>query len=121
VLRSRAAQLTRSATAHVGTIEIDEGSARRPHHAAPGDRVVIRLAESPTSGYRWQLDEYNSAVLRPAGDEFVPAADARTGGGGTREFRFVVVGTEGSDVVLSLRRGWETDAPAAQHFRTEIY
>jgi predicted secreted protein len=120
VLRSRAARLTRSRTL-VGTIEIDEGSAGQPHHAAPGDRVVIRLAESPTSGYQWQLDDYNPKVLRPAGDEFAPAADARTGGGGTREFRFVVVGTEGSSVALSLRRAWEADAPAAQQFLTEIY
>jgi predicted secreted protein len=104
----------------VATIEVDEGDAGQPHPAAPGDHVVIRLAESPTSGYRWQLDDYNQAALRPTGDEFAPAADARTGGGGTREFRFVVVGTERSDVVLSLRRSWETDAPAAQHFRTEI-
>lgn len=101
-------------------IEVDESNAGQPHHAAPGDRVVIRLAESPTSGYRWQLDDYNPSALRPDGDEFVPAADARTGGGGTRELRFVVVGTGGSDVVLSLRRAWETGAAAAQHFRTEI-
>jgi inhibitor of cysteine peptidase len=104
----------------VGTIEVDEGSAARPHAAAPGDHVVIRLAETPTSGYRWRLDEYDPAVLRPTGDEFVPAADARTGGGGTREFRFDVVGTERSDVVLSLRRAWETDSAAAQHFQTKI-
>lgn len=104
----------------MGTIEVDEGNAGQPHPAAPGDRVVIRLAESPTSGYRWQLDDFNPAVLRPAGDEFVASADARTGGGGTREFLFDVVGAEGSDVSLSLRRSWETDAAAARQFQTRI-
>ena len=102
------------------TIEIDEGSATEPHPASPGDRVVIALAESPTSGYRWQLDDFNPAVLEPAGDAFVPATDARTGGGGIREFRFVVITEGSSDITFSLRRGWETDAAAAQRFLTTI-
>jgi predicted secreted protein len=104
----------------VGIIEVDEASAAQPHPASPGDRLVIRLAEAPTSGYRWRLDDYNPAVLQPAGDEFVPAIDAKTGGGGTREFRFVVVSSDPSEVALSLRRGWETDVTAAREFRTEI-
>jgi predicted secreted protein len=104
----------------VGTIEIDEGNAAQPHPATPGDLLVIRLTEVPTSGYRWQLDDHDPAVLQAAGDEFVPAADARTGGGGMREFRFVVVGTDRSEVALRLRRDWETGAPAAQEFRTQI-
>jgi inhibitor of cysteine peptidase len=101
-------------------IAIDEGSAAHPHPAVPGDHVVIRLPESPSSGYRWQLDAYERAVLTPAGDEFVAAADAMTGGGGTREFRFVVENSEHSDVALSLRRAWEADVADAQQFHTAI-
>jgi inhibitor of cysteine peptidase len=104
----------------VATIEVDEGNANESHRASAGDHVVIRLAETPTSGYRWQVDDHDPAALQPAGDDFVPAADARTGGGGTREFRFVVVNRASSHVSLSLRRGWETGATAAQHFRTTI-
>jgi inhibitor of cysteine peptidase len=104
----------------VATIEVDEGSASEPHPAEPGDRVVIRLAESPTSGYRWQLDDYDPAALEAAGDDFVPAAAARTGGGGTREFRFVVRSGARGHVALTLRRSWETDKAAAQSFTTSI-
>jgi len=104
----------------VATIEVGEGNAKERHRASPGDHVVIRLPETPTSGYRWQLDEHDTAVLQPAGDEFTPAADAQTGGGGTREFRFVVASAASSDVSLSLRRAWETGKTAAQHFRTTI-
>jgi inhibitor of cysteine peptidase len=104
----------------MATIDVDESSAAAPHPASAGDHVVIRLPESPSSGYRWQLDTYDSAVLTPAGDTFEPAADAMTGGGGTREFRFVVASSGHSDVALSLRRAWETDAAAAQRFQTAI-
>jgi Predicted secreted protein len=104
----------------VTNIEVDEDGATQPHPASPGDHVVIRLAESPSSGYRWQLDAYDPAVLKPAGDEFVPAADAMTGGGGTRVFRFAVVSSGHSDVALSLRRAWERGMAAAQQFQTAI-
>jgi inhibitor of cysteine peptidase len=104
----------------VATIEIDEASATQPHPAAPGDRVVIRVAESPTSGFRWQVDDFNPAALEAAGDDYLPADDAKTGGGGTREFHFVVRSGDRSDVALSLRRSWETDKAAAQHFHTSI-
>jgi predicted secreted protein len=104
----------------VAIIHVDEGNAKEQHRASPGDHVVIRLAETPTSGFRWELDEYDSEALQPAGDEFAPASDDRMGGGGTREFRFVVAGVASSDVSLSLRRAWETGTAAAQHFRTTI-
>jgi inhibitor of cysteine peptidase len=104
----------------VATIEVDEDSTTEPHPASPGDSVVIRLAESPTSGYRWQLDEFDPDVLEPAGDAFTPSTDGTTGGGGTREFRFVVVTHGHSDIALSLRRAWETDTAAARRFRTTV-
>ena len=102
------------------TIEVDEDGAAAPHPASPGDRLVIRLAESPSSGYRWQLDAYDPAVLEPAGDEFVVAADSMTGGGGTREFRFAVVVAGHSNLAFSLRRAWEAEAAAARRFQTAI-
>lgn len=104
----------------MATVEVDESSAAAPHQASPGDHVVIRLPESPSSGYRWQLDTYDPGVLTPAGDAFEAAADALTGGGGTREFRFVVERSGHCDLALSLRRAWETDAAAVQRFQTAI-
>jgi inhibitor of cysteine peptidase len=104
----------------VTTIEIDEDGAAAPHPAARGDHVVIRLPESPSSGYRWQLDTYDKTVLQPAQDEFVGASDAMTGGGGTRVFRFVVESSEHTDVALSLRREWEAEVAAVRLFRTAI-
>jgi predicted secreted protein len=104
----------------VATIEITEDNAKQHHRASPGDRLVIRLTETPTSGFQWQLDDHDPAALKPAGDEFVPATDDRMGGGGTHEFRFVVVSPSSSALSLGLRRSWETGKAAAQNFRTTI-
>lgn len=95
----------------------DDGGARS---ASPGDVMVIRLDETPTSGYRWQVDECDPAVLRSAGDEFRPTGGAGIGGGGTREFRFAVVGPGRGGVRLALRRTWESESPAADQFEATI-
>jgi inhibitor of cysteine peptidase len=89
--------------------------------AAPGDNVVIRLDETPTSGYRWAVDSFDGSVLETAGDEFTPAAESMLGGGGIREFRFRVVGPGDGRLKLTRRRAWETDSPAAESFEATIH
>jgi inhibitor of cysteine peptidase len=88
--------------------------------AAPGDIVVVRLDEMPTSGYRWAVDSFDSGVMEAAGDDFTPAADSALGGGGTREFRFRVVGPGEGGLKLTRRRAWETDSPDAESFEATI-
>jgi len=104
----------------VGEVRIDAANADAPHTANVGDVVVIRLHETPTSGFRWQLDSFDPDVLENSGDEFVPDPESRTGGGGTRVFRFLMRQTDPTDLALSLRRPWETDTSPTESFRTVI-
>jgi inhibitor of cysteine peptidase len=104
----------------VAQVVLDRGGAGRSHPAASGDLVVIRLPETPTSGYRWAVDAYDPEVLRLAGDEFRPAPEARLGGGGEREFRFSVIGAGSTPVRLARRRAWEGAGAAAERFEATI-
>jgi inhibitor of cysteine peptidase len=104
----------------VAQINLDRSDGGRTCSGSPGDVVVIRLDETPTSGFRWQVDECDLSVLRPAGDSFRPAEGAGTGGGGTREFRFAVVGARRGGVRLALRRAWESESPPADRFEATI-
>jgi inhibitor of cysteine peptidase len=88
--------------------------------AAPGDSIVVRLDETPTSGYRWGVETFDPAVLEPAGDEFTPAADSALGGGGTHEFRFRVVGAGEAVLRLMRRRSWEAYSPEADAYEVTI-
>lgn len=101
-------------------INLDKGDAGRAHSASPGDTVVIRLPETPTSGYRWQVDAFDPAVLKPAGDAFLPPAGPGMGGRGIRELRFAVVGRYASGVKLALRRPWEGESSAVERFEATI-
>jgi inhibitor of cysteine peptidase len=101
-------------------VTIDADAADQTHQAEVGDVVVIRLPETPMSGFRWQVDGADSDALESQGDEFVEATDAQTGGGGVREFRFAVRNPHPAGVRLSLRRAWEADQPPAESFATTI-
>lgn len=101
-------------------LDLGRGHAGQAHRVAPGDVVVIRLPETPTSGYRWAVDAYDPQVLRLAGDDFHPPAPARPGAGGEREFRFAAEQVGSTAVRLARRRAWESAAAAAERFDTII-
>ncbi|GAB3977603.1 protease inhibitor I42 family protein [Plantactinospora veratri] len=100
-------------------LELTEVDAGRTYPAAPGDLVVVQLAETPSSGYRWQLDAVDSDVLAPAGDSFRPEREG-WGGVGSRQLRFTVTGVGRTALRLVLLRGWATGERPARRFEVTI-
>src|SRR5262245_44844318 len=86
-------------------------------NAALGDVIVIRLAEQPTTGYRWQVE--NAAGLVPIGDDFTVSSSA-PGAGGERTFRFEVQQSGTAPVALALRRPWAAGSAPAARFEITV-
>jgi inhibitor of cysteine peptidase len=103
----------------LAVVLLGEADAGRPRSAARGDIVIIRLDETPTSGYRWEVDEFDPVVLRVTGEGFRPA-DAALGAPGSHELRFVVVGRGDGRIRLALRRPWEGGSSPVRRFETTI-
>ena len=78
-----------------------------------GDVVVLRLAENPTTGYRW--DVVAAQGLELEADDFVSAAGAGSGGGGQRALRFKANAVGTSQLETVLRRSWSQE-PAQKRF-----
>lgn len=70
------------------------------------DTVVIRLPESPTTGYKW-------VPLRGTteSDEFISRAGS-VGGVGVRVFRFPMKSPGAVTLELGLTRSWEKETPS---------
>lgn len=81
--------------------------------ARVGDTIVLRLLESPTTGYRWEILQGS-----PENDEFFLESTA-IGAGGIRVFRFLMKAPGAVTLELSLARAWEKEAPA-KHFKVEV-
>ena len=84
---------------------------------AVGDTLSLRLAENPSTGYRWQLTL--GAGLEAAGDDYAPGLPAAAGGvGAGGERRFGIRATQAGDSTVSalLRRGWDADTARGRRF-----
>jgi len=99
----------------VAEIVLTQAHSGQTVQAKPGDMVIIRLAENPTTGYRWEIAA--GPVL--SGDEFAVAGGA-PGAGGERVLRFSVAGPGRTQVSAVLRRQWESGATPQARFDVMI-
>jgi inhibitor of cysteine peptidase len=103
----------------MAVIELGIADAGRVVEALPGDEVVVRLDEAPTSGYRWEPDPGPPPSPQPQSDEYAPPA-AGLGGTGIRSFRFLVGGPGTTTIRLVHRRAWEPAIQATGSFEVTV-
>jgi inhibitor of cysteine peptidase len=88
-------------------------------HAHVGDELVVRLPETPGTGFRWHID-VSPVNLALRQDAFDPSGSG-VGGQGTRTFEFHAQ-TAGTTVLgLKRWREWEGDASVAERFDATIH
>lgn len=73
-----------------------------------GDRLLIRLDESPTTGFAWTGEGGDDTLVQQASD-FAPTSTA-FGGGGLRSFLFMAEQAGVAELRLRLWRAWEGDS-----------
>ena len=74
--------------------------------AGPDGSACVTLPESPTTGYRWQLEDASKAAHLVRSD-YAQTGAARAGGAGTRTFCLHLRGLAVLDLAFVLRRDWE--------------
>jgi len=83
-----------------------------------GDLILIRLAENPTTGYRWEVDAADDQVIALQDSDYSAAPGTGIGGGGTRTFVFEAQSPGTVQVRLKLMRKWKPEDPAID--RSEV-
>ena len=73
-----------------------------------GASFELRLTENPTTGYRWHMTKWDSAILEVAHDEFCPPKALTLGASGEHRWEFVARGLGNSPLQLAYYRGWES-------------
>jgi inhibitor of cysteine peptidase len=84
-----------------------------------GQTLVVSLPSNPTTGYRWEVDTIDSAVLTQMGEaeyqNLAVSATPLVGQGGIETFHFEAAGPGETPLRLFYRRSFE-DAEPAQIF-----
>lgn len=91
----------------------------------PGQPMEVRLPGNPSTGFHWESNAGEQAVLRQDGEPRFERGDAPAGvvgAGGTEVFRFIAVASGTQDLSFVYRRVWEKDVPPARtlSFRVRV-
>ena len=84
-----------------------------------GTNLIVRLEESPTTGYVW-INKTAGDVLLLQNTDFSPVLPGLVGGTGLRTLRFVVSKLGKSTLLLKQMREWEGESSAAEVFSVTI-
>jgi inhibitor of cysteine peptidase len=93
-------------------VRVDASWHGRAVALAPGETLEVALAEVPTAGYRWRVEDDGAPVCRLAADDSEPPAAGAVGGAGVRRLAFEVVARGSARIALAYGRGWSGAAPA---------
>ena len=85
-----------------------------------GDTLVVRLAETPSSGFRWAVEGSLPAPLISTSDTFLPSPDSAVGGGGIRELSFRASAAGSCELRLVLWRQWEGESSITNRFSVRV-
>jgi inhibitor of cysteine peptidase len=85
-----------------------------------GDTFSVRLAENPSTGYRWGVDASNEQIVKLQGADFSIAPETSMGGGGARFFTFKTQSPGTVRIQLKLAREWEPEDAAIGRFEVTI-
>jgi Zn-dependent peptidase ImmA (M78 family)/predicted secreted protein len=85
------------------------------------DEIHVELAETPSSGYVWEIVDPASEVLTLAGEAFEPQnGEEVIGSAGERHFLFRVADPGYGQLRLEMRRPWLDDAQPVARFEATI-
>jgi inhibitor of cysteine peptidase len=86
-----------------------------------GDRIIVRLPETPTTGYRWAVDDSGGAVTVDSTTFEPPTDPTLPGSGGARlvTATATAAGT-GSLRLTSVRRGGSSASGDSWEVRIEV-
>jgi len=84
-----------------------------------GESFEVRLAENPTTGYRWAIRSLGVSCLKVEEDTFEPPGSGALGAGGAHRWRFRTVQEGIADLAMEYRRSWEQRS--ADTFKVSIH
>lgn len=85
-----------------------------------GEPFDIKLRGNPTTGYGWQIADFDTGVVRQDKEAAYKADSLLTGAGGTYTYQFKVTGAGTTRLNFNYLRPWEKDVPPYKTFTITI-
>lgn len=105
------------------TIRVDSTASGQQVSLSRNQTLEVALPSNPSTGYRWDVAEVDSAIVQQQDDPtYVPdsADQTRVGSGGTQTFTFRAIGAGQTTLTLIYHRPWETNVDPAQTYTLRL-
>ena len=97
-------------------VTLSEADSGKSISLVVGDTIILRLNESPTTGYRWAVERGDNRIIALRHCDYERAQDSAVGAGGQRVLVFEARRSGSVHLSLQLRREWEREKPIARSF-----
>ena len=88
---------------------------------AKGDKLQLKLAANPTTGFTWVIASKEDPALKSAGKpEYTADKKGKVGGGGTQVFTFTAEAAGETAVELHYKRPFEKDKEPAKTYKFKV-
>jgi len=85
------------------------------------DTLVVELETMPTTGFTWEVDALDGAVVQQKGDpEYKGGEPGLVGGSGRLIFTFKAVGRGQTSLDMVYHQPWDPDTPPARTFHASV-
>lgn len=101
-------------------VKLDASDNGRSIEVNNGDKITITLEGNPTTGYSWELSEYDAAMVEPVGEPAYDSDSKLLGGGGAYTFTLKALAPGVTTVRLVYHRSWETDVEPLQVYEVTL-
>jgi inhibitor of cysteine peptidase len=91
--------------------------------AKVGDKLDVVLESNPTTGFEWEKESGDAAVVKMLGEPVyspTPTSTQVVGSGGTTTFHFEAAAAGSTTVKLIYHRTFEKDVPPVQTFEVTV-
>jgi predicted secreted protein len=105
----------------IATTELTLSDKGRDVVIKSGQRLVIKLEETPGTGYRWTLAADVPRILRLIGSRYIAPTGAQLGKPGISEWTFEALGSGDGQLYLKRSRSWEDNRTGSTDFEIAVH
>jgi len=103
------------------TVTITDKDKEAKVELAKGDKLLVKLAANPTTGFTWVIASKEDAKLKAADKPVYEAAEkGKVGGGGTQIFTFTATAPGIMEVEMHYKRTFEKDKEPAKTYKFKV-
>ena len=102
------------------TVSVSEQNANSNMQLHLGDKLVVTLDGNPTTGYTWEVDSSDQAILKPVGEAQITADTSAKGSGGKVTLQFEAAGAGQTPLKLIYHRPFETGVDPLKTFELTV-